>query len=185
MRLRSFLSLPVIIPPLPFNIQNGDPVDAVPVMADLNFIVSSVNANAQSITSIVPTAFTPTVSFAGGTTGITYALRLGTWSRLASIVFFTVDLIVSNIGSDTGALWLQGLPATCASDWPGAGVASQAVCVANMTYAPGSYVTCAVVPTTDHLIFRSSTSGSTSNFITDAECSNGLSISVSGFYAAA
>ena len=38
-----------IINPLPYNIANGQAVDAVPVMADLNQIVSNVNANAAAL----------------------------------------------------------------------------------------------------------------------------------------
>ncbi len=38
-----------IINPLPYTIVNGDPVDATPVQADLNQIVSNVNANAAAV----------------------------------------------------------------------------------------------------------------------------------------
>jgi len=37
-----------IVPPLPYNIQNGQPVDAVPVMANFNQIVNGVNVLATS-----------------------------------------------------------------------------------------------------------------------------------------
>lgn len=38
-----------IINPLPYTIANGEPVDATPVMADMNQIVSNVNANAAPV----------------------------------------------------------------------------------------------------------------------------------------
>ncbi len=38
-----------IINPLPYTIANGDPVDATPVQANLNQIVSNVNANAAGV----------------------------------------------------------------------------------------------------------------------------------------
>lgn len=38
-----------IINPLPYTIANGDPVDATPVMADLNQIVADTNANAAPV----------------------------------------------------------------------------------------------------------------------------------------
>ncbi len=38
-----------IINPLPYTIANGDPVDATPVQANLNQIVSNVNANAAAL----------------------------------------------------------------------------------------------------------------------------------------
>lgn len=47
--LRQFLTLGAIIGTLPFNIVDGQVIDAVPVMGDLNFIVSQVNANVPSL----------------------------------------------------------------------------------------------------------------------------------------
>ncbi len=38
-----------IIGPLPYNIQNGDPIDATPVMADFTQIVTNVNNNAADL----------------------------------------------------------------------------------------------------------------------------------------
>lgn len=38
-----------IINPLPYNIHNGDPIDATPVMADFNQIVTNVNSNAAGL----------------------------------------------------------------------------------------------------------------------------------------
>jgi len=48
-RLLSFFFAPVIIGTLPNVISNGQPIDAVPVMADLNFIVSQVNSNGAAL----------------------------------------------------------------------------------------------------------------------------------------
>lgn len=44
----SFLRPSVIVGPLPNNIANGQVEDAVPVMANLNWIINQVNANAQA-----------------------------------------------------------------------------------------------------------------------------------------
>lgn len=38
-----------IIAPLPYNIANGDPIDATPVMADFNQVVNNVNTNAADL----------------------------------------------------------------------------------------------------------------------------------------
>ena len=53
--IRTFLTLGVIVGPLPNIIANGDTIDAVPVMADFNWIVNEVNANAANA-SLVPTS---------------------------------------------------------------------------------------------------------------------------------
>ena len=46
-----------IISPLPYTIANGDPVDATPVQANLNQIVSNVNANAAPVGGNAATQF--------------------------------------------------------------------------------------------------------------------------------
>ena len=65
-----------IINPLPYNIINGTPIDAVPVMADFNWIVSQVNANVAaslpSNTSSIPT-YVPAADVAGAANAITLA----------------------------------------------------------------------------------------------------------------
>lgn len=45
-----YLTLPLIVGTLPNNIQNGQTEDAVPVMANYNWIVNQVNANAAQLT---------------------------------------------------------------------------------------------------------------------------------------
>jgi hypothetical protein len=48
-RIRNYLSARLIVGTLPNNIQNGQAEDAVPVMANLNWIINQVNANAQPL----------------------------------------------------------------------------------------------------------------------------------------
>ena len=64
--LRDFLRLGVIVGALPYNIVDGQIIDAVPVMGNFNFIASQVNANAAS--GSIPNALSiPTyVSSVGG-----------------------------------------------------------------------------------------------------------------------
>lgn len=41
-----------IIAPLPYNINNGDPIDATPVMANFNQILNNVNSNAANLSAL-------------------------------------------------------------------------------------------------------------------------------------
>src|ERR1700676_3544536 len=50
-----------IIGTLPNNIQNGNTVDATPVMADFNFIVNQVNANGNPIGTLTAPSGTRTL----------------------------------------------------------------------------------------------------------------------------
>ena len=51
MRFANFFALAAIIGTLPNNIQNGQTADAVPLMADLNWIVNQVNSNAAPLSN--------------------------------------------------------------------------------------------------------------------------------------
>jgi len=51
--LRAYLQLPVIVGPLPYNIQNGDVEDAIPVMGNFLWLMNQINAN---VPALIPTA---------------------------------------------------------------------------------------------------------------------------------
>lgn len=55
---------------------------------------------------------TPGISFGGGTTGITYTNRTGSYIRTGEFVWFTVEILLSSKGSSTGAALLTDLPFT-------------------------------------------------------------------------
>jgi hypothetical protein len=75
-KLRRFLDLGVIIGTLPYTIQDGDLIDAVPVQGNFDYIVSQVNANAAAGNVInaasIPT-FVPAASVGGTANAITLA----------------------------------------------------------------------------------------------------------------
>ena len=54
--------------------------------------------------------WTPTVSFGGGSTGITYSTQEGFYTRVGRICYFTCSVVLSNKGSSTGIAKITGLP---------------------------------------------------------------------------
>ncbi len=58
------------------------------------------------------TTFTPVLAFGGGTTGITYGTQEGDYARIGSIIFFRIDIVLTNKGSSTGTADISGLPGT-------------------------------------------------------------------------
>ena len=56
--------------------------------------------------------WTPSVSFGGGSTGITYLEQAGQYTRIGDVCFVRGIVFLSNKGSDGGALKLLGLPLT-------------------------------------------------------------------------
>ncbi len=60
----------------------------------------------QDITS----TFTPTLTFGGASTGITYNLQEAQYTKIGNILFFAIIISLSNKGSATGTAAIAGLP---------------------------------------------------------------------------
>lgn len=104
-----------IINALPYNIANGQAIDAVPVMANFNEIVNDVNASAATAASV--TALAATVSLKAGSgansditslTGLTAALSVsggGTSVTTLPALFKTVMSVqpIARVGLGSGA----------------------------------------------------------------------------------
>jgi hypothetical protein len=54
--------------------------------------------------------FTPELSFGGGTTGITYSNRYGSYARNKKLLTFDLSIYLTNRGSSTGLMAITGLP---------------------------------------------------------------------------
>ena len=70
----------------------------------------------SAITYIPSTSWTPTVAFGGASTGITYSTQAGTYSQIGDTVYFSCRIVLSNDGSATGDLTIEGLIVTAASN---------------------------------------------------------------------
>lgn len=90
-----------IIGTLPNNIQNGQTVDATPVMADFNFIVNQVNANANPTGTLTAPSGTRTVFHQA-------AAPLG-WTQDATITNHTIQIVGTAGGSTGGTTGYSGL----------------------------------------------------------------------------
>lgn len=56
--------------------------------------------------------FTPTMTFGGGSTGITYSVRDGRWQKIGNRTFVQCHMLLSNKGSSTGSVAIGTLPHT-------------------------------------------------------------------------
>jgi hypothetical protein len=54
--------------------------------------------------------FVPTLTINNGTTGIVYAVRLGRYMKTGNMIYFEINIVLSNKGSRTGELAITGLP---------------------------------------------------------------------------
>jgi hypothetical protein len=139
--IREYFNLGVIIGALPSVIANGQAVDAIPLMNDLNWIVAQVNANAAAV-SAVPvftsvTAFTPSVAFGGSSVGVTYAFRAGAYVKIATMVLFALDVLLTSKGAAVGVATIEGLPFAPSGGFPAGSTAMCPVITSNVTFAAG------------------------------------------------
>ena len=181
--IRNYLRLGVIVGPLPNNIIDGTIIDAVPVMANYQWIVNQVNAN---VPPLIPsftglTAFTPGISFGGGSTGITYGTQVGAYVKIGAMVFFNVSIVLTNKGSSTGDCNVANLPFPVNAAWATSSAAQCPVLVGNVTFSTG-YVSAFLQPGTSALSLVKCVNASSELAITDADCQNTSSIFVAGFY---
>ncbi len=59
--------------------------------------------------------FTPVLDFGGGTTGITYSVQYGQFTKIGNLVFVFIEIRLTSKGSSTGAAKVTGLPFTLAA----------------------------------------------------------------------
>ena len=67
-------------------------------------------AGAFTGTNYSNTTFTPTLTFGGGSTGITYTTQVGFYTRIGNLVTVSINLTLSSKGSSTGIAAISGLP---------------------------------------------------------------------------
>lgn len=123
-------------------------------------------------------AFTPGITFGGGSTGMTFALQQGCYTKIGRLVEFEATVILSAKGSSTGAASITGLPFASA-----AGVsASPNIGLSNVA---GFTVPVARVVQSLATVSIFNFNGSTSAAATDANFLNNSVIFISGTYTAA
>lgn len=180
MKLRDYLRMAVIINPLPNNIINGQVIDAVPVMANFNWIVAQVNSNVPSGDSGV-IAWTPTLKFGGGSTGITYATQSGVCVKFGRFVYWAFTVILTAKGSSTGQARVAGIPFTPDPSWLGNN--GGPVYSEHLTFPTGYQMFFYDLPTSDVGIVTVRTA-STVLAADDTDFANNTEIAGSGFFAA-
>lgn len=118
-------------------------------------------------------AFTPTIAFGGGTTGIVYTTQSGVYTRIGRAVTFNIRIVLSSKGSSTGTLRINGLPFSAVTNcYP-------SYLTDNMALGTGYYPMFTTSGT--QIICYLSNNGSNSS-ITDTHCTNTTILSLTGTY---
>jgi hypothetical protein len=148
-----------------------------------NTIVGSIignqtNSNPLSLDWYQEGTFTPTVSFGGASTGVTYETRTASATRIGNRVFFSIYVKLSSKGSSTGDLEIGDLPYTVNTTYP----SNYTVSCGGLNTGTGDSNIDAVPSTDVNKIFvRKQVSGSAIT-ITDADVTNSTYFNITGSY---
>ena len=149
----------------------------VSTAANINAAGISFDSGTTTLANYVTTtAWTPSISFGAGTTGITYTSQSGYYSRIGNIIFFVGYIVLSSNGSDTGYVRINGLPASASQN--GYGMCQ----LANATYT-GDGVCCKVSTGNNYLALLAGSNSSANTLVLDeTNIEDDCKIIVSGFY---
>jgi len=140
------------------------------------------SANANTLDDYEEGTWTPTLSFAGASTGITYgASTLGRYTKIGNLVTATGMLVLTSKGSASGPAQIGGLPFTAANDSIyGSVTVGAATGFSGITGA----VLGAALPNTTRLGLYQSANGASTG-LTNAHFSNATAIYFTASYAGA
>ena len=149
---------------------------------DQAFAAASVAFPATQVASADPNTlddyeegtWTPVLTFGGANVGASYSSQIGHYTKIGRLVVLVGTCTFSNKGTSVGQLFLQGLPYLCQYAVPAS------VFCQNISYS-GSIISIAPVSSSYLKMHQIAEAGSVSN-ITDAQCSNASSVSVSMSY---
>lgn len=90
----------------------GATIQAAGSQQGLKLPATPGNADAQTLDCYQELTWTPELRFGGATTGITYTVRQGYYTRVGNLVTVQCYFVLSSKGTATGVATIEGLPAT-------------------------------------------------------------------------
>lgn len=123
--------------------------------------------------------FTPTLTFGGGSTGMTFTAQAGFYRKVGWVVFFTLRLTLSAKGSSTGSAVIGGLPFTALST-SNSHAPVEIQRYENVTAA--GHMAGHISPSGTSISLFNIASGGAATALTDTAFANTSDVMVSGFY---
>ena len=144
-------------------------------LGSITYTAGAGSLNLDVVNWVAATSWTPTLSFGGGSTGITYTTQTGTYRRVGNTVMIQATITLSNKGSSTGAMSIDTLPVTNSSI-----DSVLALRVSNLTFTGQLFARIPASGTS--LILEAAASGGAVATLADTAFSNTTTFSVSGTY---
>lgn len=143
-----------------------------------NIIGNRENSNSVALDWYEEGTFSPTITFGGVSTGVTYGTRTASATRIGNRVLFTIYLELTNKGSSTGNLEIGSLPYTVNTTY----TSNFTVSCSSLNASVGDANIDAVQSTSPNKIFvRKQSAGATVN-LTDADVTNTTYFNITGTY---
>jgi hypothetical protein len=140
----------------------------------------SSSTDANTLDDYEQGTFTPSLTFGGGSTGITYSSRVGYYTKIGNMVHVTAYVFLSSKGSSTGGMQIINLPFTAQSGADSYSALSVYVGAASGT--SGTYMAF-ITPTTNTTSWYFSQTGTPATF-GNTQCINTSDFIVTGTYIA-
>ena len=121
------------------------------------------------------TSFTPSLTFGGASTGMTYATRTGWYVKVGSLVFFSINIVLTAKGSSTGTAAVSALPVTPGSS----GFAPLSVYADTLASVTAQVMANIVASNTTIALYQL---GAPTTVLTHSNFTNGSNIFISGVY---
>jgi hypothetical protein len=95
-------------------------LNPVVALAGLKFPATQVSSSdVNTLDDYEEGTWTPVLSFGGATTGITYSLQTGVYTKIGRLVFATLRIRLTSKGSASGSAIIAGLPFAAAFSYAG------------------------------------------------------------------
>jgi hypothetical protein len=142
--------------------------------SSITYTPGAASLAATIANGVATSAWTPTIAFGGGSTGITYAFRFARYARWGNLVFLYTGITLSNKGTDVGVMTLNTLPVT---------VAAGKSFAMNVILANGVYTgQVTAIASGTSVSFYDSASGGAAAQLTDASFVNTSTVFCVGYY---
>ncbi len=84
---------------------------ACPVVQGIQFPATAVpSSDVNRLDDYKEGTFQPSLKLGGAATAMTYGTRTGRYTKVGNLVSFTIHIILTALGSSTGALTIEGMP---------------------------------------------------------------------------
>lgn len=85
---------------------------SVPAFTATPSVTSITLGGGTALANYLQGTFTPAIAFGGSSTGVTYSSQTGEYTRIGNVIYYSVAIILSSKGAQTGNATITGFPVT-------------------------------------------------------------------------